>query len=265
MTSRCLICNSPTTNLGRAIIMPFLYKRIWGDFKKLTYTRLLKCNHCNFIFYEERLQKNEEEKYYKGYWGEEYHKQRSKIEWWFSDKFYKEHNKDIIYMKSKDIRNKKMSEILKPYIGEISTVLDYGGNDGGYKPKTVLKENYYIYDINNQKINVNIFFDLIILNCVLEHISYPLSVLNALNFKYMYIEVPCSLPLCLSWKVKRSFRQYIIDIYKILRYRSWFALHEHINYYSYDSLKILAEKLDCEIKFFEKTDIMYKMLIRKKK
>jgi hypothetical protein len=245
--------------------MPFIYKRIWGNYSKLTYTRLLRCNHCGFLFYEERFTDGEAEKYYNGYWQEEYHKERSKIEWWFTDKFYKERNKDIIYMKSKDLRNKKISEILKPYIGDIVTVLDYGGNDGGYKPKSVLQENYYIYDINNKQIDLkNKLYDLVILNCVLEHLSYPLGILTQLKFKYMYIEVPCSLSLVLSLGVKRSLRQYIIDIYKILKYRSFFHMHEHLQYYSEKSLKILAEKLNCKILFFEKTDIMYKMLIKKK-
>lgn len=263
MSNKCLICNSDVNILGKAVIMPFILYRIWKE-KKIQYTKMIKCNSCGFIFYEKRFTDKESEIYYKDYWKKEYHKERAKFEWWFTDKFYKNSNTDIQYMYSIKERLEKLNYIIKYYCNDIFTVLDFGGNNGDYKPKNILDSNYFVYDINGKQIDLNKKHDLIILNCVLEHISYPKELLKKLDYKYLYIEVPTSMPLKISLNVKRTLKQYIIDIYKILRYGCFFHMHEHINYFTLKSFIKLFEELNCDILYFKQTEIMYKLLIKKK-
>lgn len=259
--NRCLICNSPTQNLGKAVIMPFIYKRIWGNYDKLTYTKLRRCNHCGFLFYEERLNNKESEKYYDGYWQDEYHKQRSKTEWWFNSNYLKK-DKEIQNLIWDNKKQNEFEKLIKSYTTEIKTILDFGGHDGNKIPSFIKRNNYFVYDIDNKKIKLKKKYDLVTINSVLEHLSYPMEIFNSFDFNYLYIEVPIVKPLILSLSIKRRFKQYIIDIWKIIRYRSLYSMHEHINYFSKDSLKEIAKKLNCKILYYNNEETLHKILMK---
>lgn len=261
-TIKCLICDNAVNSIGNAVIMPFITYRMLGiKSKKLRYTELLKCNYCGFLFYKQRFTDFEVNKYYDGYFNKDYFKQRHEYEWWFTYK-YVTNNKEANRINEIQKRKIELDILLQQYKNKIKTILDYGGNVGG-----LVSDNfeYSVYDINKSKIDINKKFDLVMLNCVLEHVSYPKKLLENLKFEYIYIEVPIIKPLVLSLKIKRKFKQYVIDIWKILRYRSLYQMHEHINYFDERSLLRLSEILNCEVLFFDKANFVYRMLIRKNK
>ena len=49
----CVICDGPIRQVKRAIVAPFLAKRIWD--RKPFVLDLVKCDACEFMFYNPRL------------------------------------------------------------------------------------------------------------------------------------------------------------------------------------------------------------------
>ncbi len=92
-------------------------------------------------------------------------------------------------------------------IGNIENVLDFGGGLGNNIPTCLESKNLYLYEVgdyepsNKQIKRVSLSqaqglnFDLILLNDVLEHISYPLEIIHQIRKiikpnQFLYISVP---------------------------------------------------------------------------
>ena len=139
------------------------------------------------------------------------------------------------------------------------------GGGGHFRQEGILEANYHTYDINEKKIKLENKYDLIIFNSVLEHLSDPLQILRQFDFKYLYVEVPHGeIPLILSLTKLRTLSQYLIDIYKIVKYRSFYHMHEHINYFNLQSIEKLLSRINCETLYLDKKSRLIKILAKRK-
>ncbi len=72
--SLCVICEGAIIQLKRALVAPFLAKRIWN--RTPFCVSLVKCETCGFMFYNPRLDDDELRRLYGSYRSEEYQKMR---------------------------------------------------------------------------------------------------------------------------------------------------------------------------------------------
>ena len=116
----------PYLQLKRALVAPFLAKRIWN--RTPFCVDLVRCQACGFMFYNPRLDDGDLRRLYENYRSEEYQRMRHASEPWYTAKF----NTDLASPLSYETRRAKLAPILRQHIGErkIHRVLDYGGDRG---------------------------------------------------------------------------------------------------------------------------------------
>jgi SAM-dependent methyltransferase len=262
--NECPCCGEVNFKKTSAILMPFLSKRIFGydyvcideswnlynfeNTKAITLCHSLQCNNCEFLFCDLRFDDEEMSNLYNDYRGESYVQLRD-----FYEPGYRIKNEII----NQGINYKSKIESFLSNFGDYRIILDWGGDDGINTP--VFQANdLYIYDISNKKVLPNFTllekqdlknysYDLIVCSNVLEHVSYPRELLQDIR-NYMskdtvlYIEIPCE---------KLIMKKEIIDKNEIKRH--W---HEHINFYSENSIKELLKACNLnilEIEIFSNT------------
>jgi hypothetical protein len=252
----CQCCNSKNIKKNPAVLMPFLSKRIfdydvikidstWNLFNFpdglcLSQCRSCQCQECKFLFLDMRFDDEEMSKLYDGYREETYSRTRD-----FYEPGYYERNKVI----QSEIKYKDEIENFLSGLEQYNTLLDWGGDEGLNTPFKQI-QNKFIYDISGKKVLdsfisidhdqlSNFNYDLIICSNVLEHVSYPQDLLNEMaehmhSDTVLYIEVPFE-------KIMMNYPN-STDLY--LEKRHW---HEHINFFSEESLYELAKKCNLKI------------------
>jgi len=251
----CVICDGPIRCLKRALVAPFLAKRIWN--RDPFCVDLVECESCGFIFYNPRLDEADLLRLYQGYRLDEYQRMRHSFEPWYTEKF----NADLASPASYEIRRSTLFPILREHIGDrkISRVLDHGGDRGDLVVGLLEGAQSYVYDISGVEASPGVIStndpahcraDLIINSNVLEHVGFPrqivAEILNASpDGGLVYLEVPCEFPFGLSRIARRIAQVAIAAVTRpsiarhILHPASLYMMHEHINYFCELSLTAL--------------------------
>jgi hypothetical protein len=265
--NKCLCCDSNNTSKTPAVLMPFIAKRIfdydyvsidesWNLYNfpagnAMTICKSVFCNDCNFLFCDMRFDDEEMSKLYHNYRQKDYTNTRD-----FYEPGYFEKNEII----NQGIKYKKDIEDFLFGLADYQNILDWGGDDGINTP-TLNAKNLYIYDISEKEVLENFKslkyeelseynYDLIVCSNVLEHVSYPETLLKDMmsamsDETILYIEVPYEKIMSNSDLINKN-------EYK----RHW---HEHINFYSENSLNKLLAK--CGLKIIKTniaTDVLEK-------
>ena len=280
----CIICNSPKLIKIPGKIVPFLMHRM--KIEGSDQTDLNKCANCHFFYYSFRPSDKQMENYYFDYWGENYQKERHSFEPRFTKEFCEVlKNHDLIdnqFSKNQKYRLSTTLKNLKIDLSKISSILDYGGNDG--KNMNISEfENIkkYVYDIGKIKVIENITnisnqpfeqikenFDLVLCQHLLEHVSYPLREMEKIFYSlkkggYLYFEVPQGNRADNLFNLKRDIASYIFPWYRkylsklFFKKNDFYIMHEHINYFNKKSIKALCKESGLKIiKCFESEIIM---------
>lgn len=246
IADECPCCGAGNLKSNPAILMPYVaYKalgvlpvRITEDWHLQdvkcgesyypceTYT----CNECGLVFSSIRFDNDEVSALYDGYRNAYNTKLRQSFEPNYVPK------KVLPFLD-------KVEEFLAPLLPEKPSILDWGGDDGSNTPFKYRCNLHHVYDIGTNptiagiKISLNSatghHYDLVVCSNVLEHVSYPMSILDVVGWvlekdTILYVEVP--------------FENFIHDGvgYK----RHW---HEHINFFTEESLEIMFEANNLEV------------------
>jgi len=253
--SSCVICDGPIGQLRRALVAPFLAKRIWN--RAPFSLDLVKCESCGFIFYNPRLDNSDLEKLYSGYRTEEYRQMRHATEPWYTEKF----NADLASEESYRKRRARLAPILQQNIKNrrINRILDHGGDRGDLVVGLFPDAEAFVYDISGIPATEGVTSiddpasckaDLIINSNVLEHVGFPVDLVRQIlkaapEGGLVFLEVPCETPLGFS-RITRRFAQIgLMTLFHpslaryIFRPATFYMMHEHVNYFTERSLTSL--------------------------
>jgi len=194
---------------------------------------------------------------YRNYRSEEYWRMRHASEPWYTEKF----NVDLASDKSYEIRRAKLAPILRKHIGnrKINRILDYGGDRGDLVVGLFEDAEAFVYDISGIPAAVGVTAtsdpvackaDLIINSNVLEHVGFPRIVMSEIfkaapNGELVFLEVPSEFPFSLTRIARRIAQAGIMSLTRpalarhVLRPATFYMMHEHINYFTEESLTAL--------------------------
>lgn len=255
MKKNCIICGNTYLTEKKAYFVPFLIDRMFEG-KNVT-TSLVYCKSCDFYYSSYRPTEEQMKKLYSGYRNKEYQQQRYKFEKDYTEEFNYSLGHNINEV---NFRKQNLYDILKNNIdiAKIKNILDYGGDEGQFIPDQLIEANKYVYEISDintvngvKKISNEIElskyqYDLIICCHVLEHVPYPMDLINKLvslmkKGTYLYIEVPYE-----DYWLVQTVKGIIKD--KIKRILMFFRLpyslqsifiHEHMNMFRERTFKII--------------------------
>lgn len=242
--------------------MPFLAKRIfnqdpveisadWGlrDLRLgMAYSlcNTLECADCGAIFLDYRFSEKELSRLYKDYRGPEYNAMRTEFEPGYAA-IASHYQGRAAYVEA-------VEALLSPYLPSQPRVLDWGGDSGINSPFRFLAGSLHVYDISGVEVCAEATkvsreecltntYDLIVCSQVLEHISYPVRVLQDITRllrpeSILYLEVP----------LEEVFRTAAEGTQRGSTKRHW---HEHINFFSPASLEALAHTCGLDILAYE--------------
>ena len=255
--SNCVICASSIRRLKRALVAPFLAARIWN--KEPFCVDLVRCDSCGFTFYNPRLDGNDLQRLYSSYRSEEYQQMRFASEVWYTRKF----NFDLASPKSYEERRKRVAAVLRSHIGErkINRILDHGGDRGDLVAGLFDGAEAFVYDISGVAPAAGVTAvsdpasckaDLIINSNVLEHVGFPQTIVRDILAAsppegLVYLEVPCETPIGVKRIVRRLAQVGVMAITRpqvgmsIIRPASLYMMHEHINYFTPETLVTLMK------------------------
>jgi hypothetical protein len=253
--SSCVICGSPIRQLKRALVAPFMAERIWG--RKPFCVDLVRCESCDFIFYNPRLDESDLPKLYSGYRAEEYCRMRHSSEPWYTDKF----NADLASEESYQKRRARLAPILLQNIKDrkINRILDHGGDRGDLVVGLFPGAEAFVYDISGIPATKGVTSigdpaacraDLIINSNVLEHVGFPIDLVTRILHAtpeggLVFLEVPCEVPLGFARIARRLAQICVMTFFHpslaryIFRPATLYMMHEHINYFTERSLTSL--------------------------
>ncbi len=251
----CPLCGNAKCTSHWACVSRFLRERMFEN-RVPKGCHLQHCDLCDFYFFNIRPDDSEMQRFYRGYRDNEYQRQREKYEANYTAEFNVslgthpvEIANRIAIMESVLERNDVSFEV---------DVLDFGGNEGRLIPETITGTKY-CYDLSD---NATVFgikklaerelkhysYGLIMLQHVLEHISYPVQFLrdNIVTLmedeSYLYIELPYEVELVqqllhknrkLYYALKNRFKLYRPDwLFPSLPFTSGPEFHEHLNGFS---------------------------------
>jgi hypothetical protein len=256
IAQQCPCCMSEKIRKSPAILMPFISHRAfnWKPVKiddswqlssikngyAYSICNSVFCDSCGFLFLDIRFSDDELARLYENYRGEEYTQLRDHYE-----PGYAERNRNLNSGQkyTNDIHN-----FLEPFLELPISILDWGGDTGKNTPFKNQNTKFDIYDISekdvikgarivSKKEAYRSKYDLIVCSNVLEHVSYPHELLEEIipcmaRESILYIEVPYE-DLVLNEKTNLH-----------LKKKHW---HEHVNFYSHESLKCLIQTAGLEI------------------
>lgn len=266
---KCLICGSENIETKETIISDFVMARIDPGFESIhknVETNICFCKDCTFAFYEYRFTPQEEALLYRNYRDGEYQQLREKYECWYTKKVNDEINRGYVIGQQSIIRKVLLSCVPLDF----DTALDYGGNQGATFFDKIGTKRRIVYDISGVHTLpgvigitdyhelLNYTYDFIMCNMVFEHLVDPYEVLRRL-FKLgnadtiYYIEVPSENPFTegnkfslkknISLLMNRNYSWYrLVKYYIQQRHQPFMPMKEHINFFTKQSLSILAEK-----------------------
>ncbi|MEI7525803.1 MAG: class I SAM-dependent methyltransferase [Mariniphaga sp.] len=262
IADQCIICNQKKITLSKAIVVPFIAERVFN--RKAFRTYLISCENCGFQFYAVRLDDAELVRLYDGYRDDQYIRQRNRHEPWYTHKL-----NDRLFAKpaTLNIRSKAIVDLVEHYEPGISNhfkkVVDYGGDKGQLLDGILDHAEKYVYEISNVDLLPGISkavhpspitFDFIICSNVFEHVSYPEELLKKMSQMahqdtVVYLEIPNEQPFGAYTLAKRIVQQTLLLLLRPRQFMDTFGpgmlthMHEHVNYFSEQSLHILLENI----------------------
>lgn len=261
----CIICGSNLLVKCQTAFAPFLVDRMF-DGQKIA-TDIIYCESCGFCYSGYRPTKEEMSKLYNGYRNNDYQKQRNIYEKNYTESYNYSLGHDS---KEMDYRKQSLYNILKDNIdvSEIKNILDFGGDEGQFIPDQLNHTQRYVYDVSGvstvneiKKISdetelIKHRYDLVMCCHVLEHVSYPIEIINGLinlleDNKYLYLEVP--------------YEKYLMPktINGLKCYLNTPKIHEHINSFREETFKEIFKDKKFSIIYLQ-TDKTIKCLVQKK-
>lgn len=287
----CPCCESRQLKLTPAIISPF-FTRYVLRVKVPPSCSYAECESCGFRFFDSRLTDTEVERLYAGYRGEEYFRERHRVEPWYSRDV-----NDGIGGDPEEIltRTTALEDFLSRHmnIAQVDTVLDFGGDRGQFIPSALGKEKY-VYEqsvavpvegvtrIATEAELLDRRFEFIMLNGVLEHCSEPLEILQKLrglavgSESHILIGVPYE-PFDVRWLGRGAmYRAYLrllrhagpfltlVDFYSTAfrLYRNALPLfgvlkcHEHLNFFDERSMTALLARANLDVVSCQVTQVV---------
>lgn len=251
---RCICCNSQSLEKSPAVLMPFVAYRVFGHeplevlpewgFRDLrpgmayTLCNSLQCQECGALFLDYRFTDAQMAALYLGYRDARYTRERDRYEPGYAATVAHSFESRAAYIAN-------VENWLSPYLPEQPAVLDWGGGNGINTPFLGRSAPLHIHDISAvpciagaEPANPREFgkrhYDLLVCSQVLEHVPYPLELLNAMlpamgSQTLLYLEIPYETLIRESPNSREL----------APRKRHW---HEHINFFSPDSLLPLLER-----------------------
>lgn len=243
----------------------FLAERIWGE--EPWEIRLCHCTQCGFTFFDHRLEMDEVKRLYDGYRGSDYQKMRQRHEPGYTEEF----NASIGSSTEVKVRKELLKVILSSEcdLGDIRSVLDYGGDRGQFIIDELSGAKRYVYEISGVATEHGIEsistiedcqirkYDLIMCCHVLEHVSDPLKEMMTMvemvdDDALFYLELPYDGPFpdihCpLKVRIFNLLSTFPPLIDMIIENRIFFKMHEHINFFNAASIRKLMELADMDV------------------
>jgi hypothetical protein len=254
----CAVCDGPIRHVKRALVAPFLAKRIWN--RKPFSLDLVRCQACGFMFYNPRLDDAELQRAYGGYRSNEYLEMRNKFEPWYTEKF----NADLASDSHYESRRAKLAPIFKQNLDgrKIRRVLDYGGDHGDLMLGLFGDAELLVYDISGATPAPGVIAtsnpaachaDLIINSNVLEHVGSPRALVSEIlqaapSGGLIFLEVPCEAALGAKRIIRRMAQIAFMAVARpslashVIRPATLYMMHEHVNYFTEQSLTTLMTK-----------------------
>ena len=262
-TSNCVICDSEIRRLKQALVAPFMATRIWS--RPPFYVDLVRCTACGFMFYNPRLETAEEGRLYMNYRSEEYQRMRHVSEPWYTTSF----NADLASPGSYKLRRSTLATLLRQHLGnrKIGRVLDYGGDHGDLVCGLIDGASAFVYEISGVGAVEGVTSvtapatcqaDLVINSNVLEHVGFPRKLVGEIVKAtpaggFVYLEVPCESPFGLARIARRAAQIGVMALTRpalarsVVRPASLYMMHEHINYFTEQSLATLMRSCGCAV------------------
>lgn len=258
VASACLCCGQSALEKTPAILMPFVAHRVFGwapveiderwglrtikSGTAYTLCTSLFCASCDFLFLDMRFSDEEMARLYRGYRDEEYARLRDHYEPGYLAK-----NAALLQGAA---YIDKVEQFLRPMVSPPISVLDWGGDTGRNTPFRTERRLLHIHDISAvepvagaRRVGLEEAsftpYDLVVCAHVLEHVAYPLELLDGLRSvmdpkTVLYLELPFE-PL-----MRAERRPEAAAPVK----RHW---HEHINFFSERALRRLMRQSELDI------------------
>ena len=246
-------------------------------------TRLFECRTCGHRWFEDRYNHEEMKRLYSRYRGKDYLSIRMKHEPWYSAKTNSSNLDALIIMKRKEGLIRFLSTVMISDVHQV-TIADVGGDAGQFIPLELARHSFVVEASEQIPVagvtrvhaigDIPHLINLVICAHVLEHIPSPVQfiadIANSSNLSsdcFFYIEVPLERFRISSLLQQPIYRKYIdsvlaigwmaigLDFLSVLA-RSYLGiifppllirLHEHINFYTVQSLRSLAEASGLEV------------------
>lgn len=253
--STCVIREGPICRVKRALVAPFLARRIWN--RSPFCICLVRCQSCGFMFYNPRLDDADLRQHYTGYRSAEYLQMRRFFEPWYTEKF----NADLASASHYESRRTKLAPIFRQYLSDrkIKRVLDHGGDHGDLMLGLFGDAQLFLYDISGAAPVPGVTAvadpaackaDLIINSNVLEHVGFPRVMVSQILVAapvggLVFLEVPCEAALGFNRLIRRIAQTVITSAVRpslathLVRPSTLYMMHEHINYFTERSLTTL--------------------------
>jgi hypothetical protein len=264
ISTQCVCCGSKDIKSSPAILMPFVAHRVFDwvpivvdesfglstikNGNAYSICKSLFCADCGFLFLDIRFSNSEMRKLYKDYRGDIYAALRELYEPGYT---LRNDNLRAGYEYIEDVEH-----FLEPHLKFPVTILDWGGDTGNNTPFRNRVDTFDVYDISEPRLvcgarSVSMEeafsnkYGLIVCSHVLEHIPYPSDLLFDVSRcmaenSILYIEVP------LEGIIVNS----SADLH--LKKKHW---HEHINFYSEESIRRLTRNVGLDIIDLRKLNI----------
>jgi SAM-dependent methyltransferase len=281
VAKKCLVCSS-ICDVFHAVRAPWI--NLFSSSGRQSFSKYYRCNECEFSFFE-RYPEELIEKLYSGYRGTRYFQNRHAWEPWFgkseNDAFLENQSRQLAFRK-KSVKDLFHDQGIS--LNDLNGCIDFGGDLGQYIPEEITGSKYVI-DLSSSENDIRggIRFvrdvsqisqkvDLVMCCMVLEHLNNPIEALMDIKTKLrhggiFYVEVPTD-NFAISSICKTSF--YLNYLHFITKHRKLFILldffsgisrqlfsriffwgvnksSEHINYFSFKSLKILLSQNGFEV------------------
>jgi hypothetical protein len=280
-TEHCPVCGSEAHRGWPALVAPFI-----ADFVLQTaveHCRLLECGTCGLRFFAERFTHAELSRLYADYRGATYYRIRHRHEPWYTARYNGDIGNDSGRARAR--REGVRTFLCEAGVsGPFESILDYGGDAGQLIP-VEMTQHAYVYEISTvvpisgvRKIEKEEDlqqggYDLVLLSHVLEHTPEPLNLLRKAfhvareGNGLLYVEVPLERPwmgfigrgrmttsyldLVRRNRILMRFLDFYTTAFRIkvgfLPPFGFSKLHEHINFFSAESLRLAVDRSGFEV------------------